>query len=1067
VRRVTLPAQYSADVEVDGNRCRQLLSVEQAAELDLSGRVATAATAERSFRVLRSKTSLRQGEQALVVSSGVDLRSVDSLCELKGVKWVGSLAAGSPDDVRESLKDAFRFVAEDPDNEVSGLRDPQAGAVHAVLGYWTTRVTDPVTVVMPTGTGKTETMLALFCSSRLFKLLVLVPSDVLRDQVAAKFESYGVLQQFGVVSRETLRPVVGRMKHGFKSASGAESFASACNVLVATPSALDASVSEARTALLAQFTHLFIDEAHHVPAATWQAVRLEFEGRSIVQFTATPYREDGRHLGGRILYAFPLREAQRQNYYSRINYVSVFNLENREAAVAARAIQQLREDIANGYDHLLMARVKWITRAEDVRRIYASVAPEFNPVVIHSRLPMKARQAALAAVASRDSRIIVCVDMFGEGFDLPNLKIAAVHDAHRSIGVTLQFVGRFARVKEEIGDATVVVSRPDVAYDGTLRQLYAEDADWNLIISDISEKTVGVQEELGEFERAFTKVPDEISIRSLLPKMSTVVYRSDSSLWDHERIVSVFPEEHLLTWPIALNPRDNVAWFVTEERMEVRWGELKTVQELTYHLYVLYWDRARRLLYINSSNNDSLHEDLAKAVCGQGVVRVRGENAFRVMAGVNRLVPTNVGVLDVRNRARRFSMHVGADVTAGFPLAEAQTKTKTNIFAFGYEGGERVSIGASQKGRVWSYRVAGSLKEWVDWCDAVGAKLLDETISVDEIMAGFIRPQAIESRPELVPLALEWPPELFFNTSEEVKVEVNGVSWPLVDVDLRPSRYEPTGPIRFAAASGEWSCEYELELAEGAMSFRPVQAEAIVISRRGRRSLSELLAESGLLIHFEQDTTVLPSCILLKLDRELPPFPLDRLVALDWSGVDLRKESQGPTRDQTSIQARVIKYVMESEDWDLVIDDDGSYEVADIVAIREEDDELIVRLVHCKFSQDDEPGARVGDLYELCGQAQKSMFWAGRPVPMFRHLIRREQNRRRRGASGIVRGSDKTLYALQDKAASGMRARFAVSVAQPGLAASKVSDGILQLLASTEVYLNETALAGFTVLCSD
>jgi putative DNA primase/helicase len=40
---------------------------------------------------------------------------------------------------------------------------------------------------------------------------------------------------------------------------------------------------------------------------------------------------------------------------------------------------------------------------------------------------------------------IVCVNMFGEGFNLPNLKIAAVHSPHKSLAVTLQFIGRFAR----------------------------------------------------------------------------------------------------------------------------------------------------------------------------------------------------------------------------------------------------------------------------------------------------------------------------------------------------------------------------------------------------------------------------------------------------------------------------------------------------------------------------------------------------------------------------------------------------------------------------------------------
>jgi superfamily II DNA or RNA helicase len=51
----------------------------------------------------------------------------------------------------------------------------------------------------------------------------------------------------------------------------------------------------------------------------------------------------------------------------------------------------------------------------------------------------------MAALRSRKSRIVVCVGIVGEGVDLPALKIAALHDAHRSLTVTLQFVGRLTR----------------------------------------------------------------------------------------------------------------------------------------------------------------------------------------------------------------------------------------------------------------------------------------------------------------------------------------------------------------------------------------------------------------------------------------------------------------------------------------------------------------------------------------------------------------------------------------------------------------------------------------------
>src|SRR3546814_8002442 len=113
---------------------------------------------------------------------------------------------------------------------------------------------------------------------------------------------------------------------------------------------------------------------------------------------------------------------------------------------------------------------------------------------------------------------------------------------------------------------------------------------------------------------------------------------------------------------------------------------------------------------------------------------------------MTRLVPTNVGLLDIRSRSRRFTMHVGADVTEGLPLTEAHTKAQTNIFAYGYDGGDRTGIGASLKGRIWSHRVANTLKEWTDWCDHIGSKLQDDTISVDQVMKDFIRPVVVDRK---------------------------------------------------------------------------------------------------------------------------------------------------------------------------------------------------------------------------------------------------------------------------------------------------------------------------------
>lgn len=712
-----------------------------------------------------------------------------------------------------------------------------------------------------------------------------------------------------------------------------------------------------------------------------------------------------------------------------------------------------------------MARVMRKDRATEILSIYEEVAPDLQPVVLHSGIAAASRKAALDALYSRKSRIIICVDMLGEGFDLPELKVAAIHDPHKSLGVTLQFVGRFARVTGELGEATAVVGRPELDYDEKLRRLYAEDADWNVIIRDLSETAVGYQEEISDFEAGFGILPDEVSLRNLLPKMSTVVYRTKIESWNPEGVYKVHPEEKLLTVPVALNVAARVAWFVTKRETQVRWGNLQAVQEVSYDLYVLYWDADRQLLYINSSNNDSVHPELAAAVCGD-VQRITGEAVYRSMAGISRLVPTNVGVLDVRNRARRFSMHVGADVTEGFPDVEAQTKTQTNIFAYGYEAGRRVSVGASLKGRVWSLRVAGSLKHWVDWCDYIGTKLTDDTISVDEVMRSFIRPQVVEERPALVPLSIEWPWHVYRSTTEDLRLRLDGAEWPLIDTDLRVLTFETEGPIRFAVESPLFTATYELLLGDGDMMFRHVDSSVNVISRSIDVPLSEFLAKHGVTVNFERDAQVVPPGILLQPDRDVSPFDVSRLQVLDWTGVNLRKESQGAEKADDSIQARVITSILEEADWNLVIDDDGTGEIADVVAMRVADDALQVRLVHCKYSSADSPGARGADLYEVCGQAQKSVRNRQNMSLFFQHLIRREKRRKERyGRSGLEKGDGDVLYHLEDQSRL-LRTDFEIFIAQPGVSKSSVSAPQLELLASTDLYVYETFNARFGVYCS-
>jgi superfamily II DNA or RNA helicase len=988
--------------------------------------------------------------------------------QFRRATWVGPTTRMAPSSVLDSYPGSLNFEEETAGR--SGLRIPQRGAVHAVLGYWTTERAEPATVVMPTGTGKTETMLALLVAGRPSLLLVLVPSDALREQIAAKFERLGVLQELGIVKSTAARPVVGRVLHGFTSATTATAFAAACNVIVATPNVLASCSDEARTALLERCSHLFVDEAHHVAAQSWSSIREAFIGRPVVQFTATPFREDGHRVTGRQIYAFPLRLAQEQGYFSRINYTSIIDFDDLDESLATAAVDQLRQDLAAGHDHILMARVENIPRARQVLPIYQRLAGDLNPVILNSSISKRAQREARAGIAGRTSRIIVCVNMLGEGFDLPALKVAAIHDPRKSLAVTLQFIGRFARTATDssLGEASAFVARREIASDKRLRLLYAEDSDWNIVIRDLSETAVEGQQQISDFETGFTSRPEEVDVRNLQPKMSTVVYQTPTDTWDPLAIIDYIGEENLLTVPIGLNQKAGVAWCVQVHRSDVRWGDIKTVEEVIYELFILYFDRARRLLYINSSENSGVFQELAEVIAGTGAVRFTGSTVYRVMGDIQRLTPTNVGVLDIHSQFRRFSMHVGSDVSEGFTASEAQTKTQTNISGNGYRDGERINISASIKGRIWSHAAALSLKQWCDWCQVIGSKLLDDTISIDDVIGNFLIPQEISARPEAVLLGAEWPWQAYLVGSERFTLEHGGTQFSLVDVALVPADEARTGPLRFSLRSESWQVTYQADYIAGRLTYRCEDAaEVQIVSARGTSPLSQWLNTNGLTLLLEGDQLIDPNGLLYHPDHDRPPYPRDRLQVLDWTGIDLRVESQGPGRQADSIQARAVTELLGEGDWDIVIDDDGNGEVADIVGLRLDDDGLLIKLVHCKFAHGDTPGARLADLYEVCGQASKSVTWRRSDMaPLFRYLDRRARRKQQRThVSPFLVGDERSFYRLQDEAQVRKR-RLEVVIAQPGLSAGVASNGQLDLLASTEAYLRNTVNAPLAVWCS-
>ncbi|MDI2127166.1 DEAD/DEAH box helicase [Yinghuangia seranimata] len=982
------------------------------------------------------------------------------------VTWLGDKALLSPNTVLDSFVDGIGFR---PHTDEHSLRRPQIGALHSVLGYWSSGIPDPGVVVMPTGTGKTETMLALLVASRPAKLLVLVPSSALRDQIARKFETLGVLQKFEIVTPDVLRPCVGRLEHGFKDVASAAAFGAACNVVVATPHALHACDPLARDVLLESFSHLIVDEAHHAPAASWTSVIEGFTGRSVLLFTATPFREDGRALPGRTIFRFPLREAQRDGYFTTIDYRAVLNLESTDAILTQLAVERLRRDLADGYDHILMARAKSIARAEEIVELYRREAPDLGPAVLHERLPARRRKQALASLDDRSCRIVVCVDMLGEGFDLPALKIAALHDVKKSLSPMIQFIGRFTRSTgdSKIGTASVFVGRdPSVAL-APLRDLLREDADWNLILHDVTERASSAVEAIGEFEASFVGGPPEVSVAVLEPKMSAIAHRAPTREWDPDRALSVYGADRVLGANIATNASSSVAWFVLEHRDGVSWGAAHALEETTYELVIMYFNRSQRVLFVHGSHNSSHFAELAQAVLGAESQRIEGPTALRVLARLDRLIPTNIGLLDARSHFNRFSMHVGSDVNEALNTADKQGKSQTHIATSGYDEGEKVTISAAVSGRFWSMRTAPNLKSWTDWCDAQGAKLLDDSISLDDILEGFVIPQDLTERPPYVLLALEWPWELFLGTGSSRSISYAGSAYPVADVDLAVDDFSSTGPFLFSLVTPAWRLRYRGDFTAAGLAYSPVGDDAEVVTTRQRTPLADWFSRHKPSLFLEGDRMITAQSRLHAPRYDQLPYDRALLRVLTWAGVDLQKESQGPERRADSIQAFMSAYLQTAQEFNVLLDDDRAGEAADLVGIKLHNGELSVTLVHCKYSSDPKPGARLADLYELTGQAIRGAKWRqGGFDALLHHLDRRARDyKSRTGKSPYEVGDIEELYRIRQLAPQ-LKPRFHTVLAQPGLSAQACTAEHLRVLAGAQSYLHTVTRGSFTVYCS-
>ena len=321
-------------------------------------------------------------------------------------------------------------------------------------------------------------------------------------------------------------------------------------------------------------------------------------------------------------------------------------------------------------------------------------------------------------------------------------------------------------------------------------------------MSELSSEAAREHAELVEFLKASQRLGEEndddvsISHQLLRPTLSALVYRANQ--FRPRRFPEGLSKERQVH-RVWLHDASNTLYFVTRVEPRPRWTRSKEVRDREWALFILHYDADRSLLYLSSTDHSSMFGELAASVGGD-VSLISGDNIFRTLGHINRLVFQNVGVKKHGRRNLSYASYTGADVAMALGMAERAGSVKNNLSGTGWEDGRRVAVGCSIKARVWS-REQGSIPAFVKWCGKVGDKLLDDTIDTEQIIANVLIPEEVNALPNKEILGIEWPVELLAKSEERVVLTAEAESddeRPLFLVELAfTSTDRPTNRILF------------------------------------------------------------------------------------------------------------------------------------------------------------------------------------------------------------------------------------------------------------------------------
>jgi len=954
----------------------------------------------------------------------------------------------------------------------NGLRRGQTAAIHALVGHLTLKP-EPAIAVLPTGAGKTDVAILLPYLLRARRVLVVVPSDSIRSQVAERFESLSVLKRIGVLKSTVPAPAVKKLS---KRLSTIEEWneLKKYDVIVTTAHSISPILKGVLQPPEGLFDLLLIDEAHHSPAKTWQAVLDAFPKAKRALFTATPFRRDKKQIKGSIVVNYSLRDAREDGVFGDLHYEPVTPEPgvDSDIAIARSAENALRSDRDAGFEHSILVRADSIPHAEVLLGKY-NTATSLKLEVVHSHHHTKKIEKTIERLRHRELDGVIVVNMLGEGFDFPNLKIAALHAPHASLGITLQFIGRFARVGDEkIGAAHFFAVPAEI--EGEMEILFHDDAVWQELIVNLAEARVlaedNLRADLATFQSPDVQEPgmDEVSLYALRPNYHVKVYQVP------EDVEIDLATEIALPAPFEIMYRQqseelSTVVFVAREQQRPRWSDQLRFGRIEYELFVIHYDPIGRFLFINASRRaDSVYRHIATEYAGPALKGLPLYKLNRTLSALKKIECFSVGMKNRLHTAKQESYRM----LAGRNAHQAIRKTDGRLFHQGHisctainERDEKITLGYSSGSKLWCSG-KGTIPQLVRWCEALARKM--------ESTTGVITSPGLDILEVGIPLAtlpndvfaVDWDPTAY---EDVIEASISGDSETilLADFSLRIDRGASSSEqLQVVLETDDEEWRFDFSPGRSAF-FTPVSGRDLdVIYEGDRLPIAEYLNEYPLYFYCT-NFAKLRGEEYFPCSARTETFDREHIEVIDWESqnVDPKREfwKDSDVRNGKRSVHDFLREHLSGVANGVVLYDHRSGEMADFLTVSADAQRVTITLYHCKSAGGAAADNRVGDVYEVCGQVVKSFNLVMDERQILKHVRRRVNKGKVR--SCFVRGSGNELERIFRESV-GKRIEYKFVIVQPGISKTGIGAEGLSVLAAANEFIHSLGAHDLSVMAS-